>query len=59
MSPKVQAVLAHKYGYSEQYPSSGLMAIVYCLERFGAPVTIHGFDFMGKSLGHYYEKVCC
>jgi len=52
-----QFTLATKYGYSEPYPSSGVMAIVYCLENFGAPVTIHGYDFMGKSLGHYFEKV--
>jgi hypothetical protein len=57
MKPDYQHLLATKYGYSTPHPSTGLLAIVYCLENFGAPVTITGFDFQEKSLGHYFEKV--
>jgi len=57
MKPDYQWLLATKYGYSAPFPSTGLLAVVYCLENYGAPVTITGFDFQEKSLGHYFEKV--
>ena len=54
----VQNALATKYHYYGQWPSSGILAIVYCLEKYpGSVVSIMGYDFAHKALGHYWEKV--
>jgi hypothetical protein len=46
-----------KYKYTERWPSSGILAIVYLLEAYPkARVSIHGYDFGGQGLGHYWEK---
>ena len=58
MPIEVQHKLSTKYGYTAHWPSSGILAIVYCLEKYPkATVTITGYDFMGGNLGHYWEKV--
>jgi hypothetical protein len=46
-----------KYQYVEKWPSSGILAIVYLLEAYpNARVSVHGYDFGGEGLGHYWEK---
>ena len=58
MPIEVQHKLSTKYGYTTHWPSSGILAIIYCLEKYPkATVTITGYDFMGGNLGHYWEKV--
>ena len=58
MPIEVQHRLSTKYGYTTPWPSSGILAIIYCLEKYrNATVTITGYDFMGGNLGHYWEKV--
>lgn len=58
MPMAVQQALATKYHYYGTWPSTGILAIVYCLEKYpGAMVHITGYDFAHKALGHYWEKV--
>jgi len=58
MPIEVQHKLTTKYAYTEHWPSSGILAIVYCLEKYPkATVSITGYDFLGLQLGHYWEKV--
>ena len=54
----IQRAISTKYHYYGTWPSTGILAIVYCLENYpGAVVSIMGYDFAHKALGHYWEKV--
>jgi len=59
--PEVYQRLLHvKYDFRHRFPSTGILALVYCLERFpNSTVSLHGFDFVGETpkIGHYWEKI--
>ncbi|KAK3269338.1 hypothetical protein CYMTET_22217 [Cymbomonas tetramitiformis] len=56
-NPELEMLLFTKYRLFTVYPSTGVLAIVYCLEKFpSAKITIAGFDFLRNQLGHYWEK---
>mmetsp|Transcript_31306 Transcript_31306/g.74399 ORF Transcript_31306/g.74399 Transcript_31306/m.74399 type:complete len:247 (-) Transcript_31306:154-894(-) len=65
----VQFALRMRYKYRQQWPSTGLIAIAYCLHFYKPPITITGFDFgsarkkdcgwtgcSSKLLGHWFQK---
>jgi len=55
-----QRILHVKYDFRHRFPSTGILALVYCLERFpNSTVSLHGFDFVGETpkIGHYWEKI--
>mmetsp|Transcript_35379 Transcript_35379/g.67675 ORF Transcript_35379/g.67675 Transcript_35379/m.67675 type:complete len:331 (+) Transcript_35379:214-1206(+) len=57
MPVSIEQLLQVKYNYVERWPSSGLLALVYCLEVYPkSTISIHGFDFGTRGLGHYWEK---
>ena len=46
--------------FRHRFPSTGILALVYCLERFpNSTVSLHGFDFASETprIGHYWEKI--
>jgi len=59
--PEVYQRLLHvKYDFRHRFPSTGILALVYCLERFpNSTVSLHGFDFASETprIGHYWEKI--
>ena len=59
--PEVYQRLLHvKYDFRHRFPSTGILALVYCLERFpNSTVSLHGFDFVVETpkIGHYWEKI--
>eukprot|EP00239_Pterosperma_sp_CCMP1384_P009997 CAMPEP_0197867026 /NCGR_PEP_ID=MMETSP1438-20131217/44533_1 /TAXON_ID=1461541 /ORGANISM="Pterosperma sp., Strain CCMP1384" /LENGTH=355 /DNA_ID=CAMNT_0043485643 /DNA_START=590 /DNA_END=1657 /DNA_ORIENTATION=- len=58
LSIQVEQLLQIKYGYTAAWPSSGILAIVWCLEAFpNATLSTYGYDFGKQGLGHYWEKI--
>lgn len=58
MPVEMEMLLQQKYHMTSQWPSTGMLAIVYCLEVFPeSTVSIMGFDFGSGQLGHYWEPV--
>mgnify|MGYP001259562596 CR=1 FL=1 len=55
-----QRLLHSKYEFLHRFPSTGILVLVYCLERFpNSTVALHGFDFASDQprIGHYWEKI--
>jgi len=54
----IEQLLQVKYKYLEKWPSSGILALIYCLESYpNAKISLLGYDFGGPGLGHYWEKI--
>ena len=47
MEDSVQRELRSKYKFREQWPSTGIISMVYALRHYNAPIYITGFDFRG------------
>eukprot|EP00976_Prorocentrum_cordatum_P079640 1183639-Prorocentrum_minimum.AAC.6 len=58
MPMEIERLLQTKYRYPDRWPSSGILAIVYCLEMYpNSHISLLGYDFGGEGLGHYWEKI--
>mmetsp|Transcript_20106 Transcript_20106/g.55806 ORF Transcript_20106/g.55806 Transcript_20106/m.55806 type:complete len:339 (+) Transcript_20106:287-1303(+) len=69
MPDEVLIDLRLKYGYNQQWPSTGLISVVYALKYYNPPIAVTGFDFgtakkkdcswtgcTSKVLGHWFQK---
>lgn len=58
MPSEIERLLQTKYKYADKWPSSGILAIVYCLEMYpNSHISLLGYDFGNGGLGHYWEKI--
>jgi len=58
MTTDIERLLQTKYKYADRWPSSGILAIVYCLEMYpNSHISLLGYDFGEQGLGHYWEKI--
>lgn len=60
MPIEYQQVLRQKYRFAHRFPSTGITALVYCLEHYPeSVVSVIGFDFAAEepSIGHYWERI--
>mmetsp|Transcript_14537 Transcript_14537/g.31137 ORF Transcript_14537/g.31137 Transcript_14537/m.31137 type:complete len:331 (-) Transcript_14537:338-1330(-) len=58
MPSEIERLLQTKYKYADRWPSSGILAIVYCMEMYpNSHISLLGYDFGNEGLGHYWEKI--
>lgn len=45
MHSDIQMELRNKFGFKQQWPSTGLLSIIYALRLYTPPIYVTGFDF--------------
>eukprot|EP00873_Tetraselmis_striata_P045666 jgi/Tetstr1/465930/TSEL_010544.t1 len=69
MDPAVEMALRRQYKFRQQWPSTGLLSVIYALKYYEPPIAIAGFDFVNSKskdcnwdgcssnlLGHWFQK---
>lgn len=48
MDPAVEVALRRQYKFRQQWPSTGLLSVIYALKYYEPPIAIAGFDFVNS-----------